>query len=375
MKSMTFNPIAAATGLVLGVALLGGCDRPGTPNNPRVNSQHFEIRDNDVIVHAPGKPDATVNAAGDLSIAGKPVAVSPAQRVLVKRYYTEVQGIRSAAIATGKQGVAMAGRAINEVVGGLMAGDPDRIDGRVEAEAKKVEASAAQICVRLGAIRDVQDALAADLPAFAPYATVRAEQVISCNDDKVVNRSDDVSISAGSPEGMNAADIAAAAGATAPSGTDATVHDATVRRVEAAGGDVDTAVMGDGTALMRAAAEGDLARVDELIRLGANVNKATRGDGNALIVAAKHGHLDIVERLVTAGARIDAVVPGDETPLINAARAGHLAVVTYLVEHGADVNQGVFADYGRWRSPLNQTTDPGVRKYLQGKGARAGRDA
>ena len=78
---------------------------------------------------------------------------------------------------------------------------------------------------------------------------------------------------------------------------------------------------------------------------------------------------------MAAGADVDAVVPGDETALINAARSGHLDVVTYLVEHGADVNQGVFADDGRWRSPLNQATDAGVRKYLQGKGARAGRDA
>ena len=78
---------------------------------------------------------------------------------------------------------------------------------------------------------------------------------------------------------------------------------------------------------------------------------------------------------MAAGAEIDAVVPGDETALINAARGGHLDVVTYLVERGANVNQGVFADYGRWRSPLNQATDAAVRKYLQGKGARAGRDA
>ena len=345
---MTILRIATAT--LLSIALLAGCDSDRGPSSD--SFQHFEVNNDALVtVHSRTSSEATVNAAGDLTIDGKPVATTATQRQLLQRYFTQVQGIRGDAIAVGKQGVALAGKAINEVVGGLMAGDPDRINKRVEVEASKVESKAEQICIRLGAIRDVQEALATELAAFRPYATIRADQVDECGNNQRTVRS------ATLIEAVDERQIAE------------------VRRLVEGGADIDAAVRGDGTALIRAAAHGDLAVVDELIRLGADFNKATRGDGNPLIAAAKHGHADVVARLVTAGAGVNAVVAGDETPLINAARGGHLAVVTYLVEHGADVNQGVFADYGRWRSPLNQATDAGVRKYLQDKGARAGRDA
>src|SRR3546814_7311711 len=78
-------------------------------------------------------------------------------------------------------------------------------------------------------------------------------------------------------------------------------------------------------------------------------------------MAARAGNDDVVARLIEAGADPDAIVPDDETPLINAAREGHLQTVQYLVEHGADVNLGVTADFGEWRSPLNQASDEAVR--------------
>ena len=337
-----------ATATLISVALLAGCDRDGGPAH--ASFQHFEVNNDALVtVHSRTKADATVNAAGDLTIDGKAVSTNPAQRQLLQRYYTEVQGIRGDAIAVGRQGVSLAGKAIGEVVGGLMAGDPERIDKRVEAEAAKVEAKAAQICVRLGAIRTVQEALAADLAAFRPYTTIRPEQVSDCGDDQVTVRSTTL---------IEAVD---------------TRRVEEVRRVVQGGADIDAAVRGDGTALIRAAAHGDLAIVDELIRLGADVNRASRGDGNPLIAAANRGHADVVARLLAAGADANTVVAGDETPLINAARGGHLDVVTYLVEHGADVNKGVVADLGRWRSPLNQATDEQVRAYLSGKGAVADR--
>ena len=146
-----------------------------------------------------------------------------------------------------------------------------------------------------------------------------------------------------------------------------------IRRLVKQGADINATVFGDGTALIRAAAHGDLAIVNELIRLGADVNQAARGDGNPMIAAAKRGHADVVARLVAAGADVNGVVAGDETPLINAARGGHLDVVTFLVEHGADVNKGVVADFGRWRSPLNQAAGDPVRAYLTSKSAVADR--
>ncbi len=150
---------------------------------------------------------------------------------------------------------------------------------------------------------------------------------------------------------------------------------ASVRRLAAAGVDLDARVIGEGTALIQAVRARHPGTVDALLALGADPDRAALGEGNPLIVAARLGAQPIVERLVAAGADVDRVVTYDETPLINAARAGHLTTVDYLVAHGADVNLGVVADgwLGRWRSPLNQARDPAVRAYLIDRGAIAGR--
>ncbi len=136
---------------------------------------------------------------------------------------------------------------------------------------------------------------------------------------------------------------------------------------------VDATVWGDGTALISAAANGQLAAVDALLALGAQPDLASRGDGNPLIAAAARGRLPVVQRLVAAGADVNRHVPLDETPLINAARSGDVATVAFLVERGADVNLGVVADGGRWRSPYNQARNAQVREYLVRQGAVAGR--
>src|SRR3546814_8358347 len=139
------------------------------------------------------------------------------------------------------------------------------------------------------------------------------------------------------------------------------------------GADPDARVRGDGTALILASRQGKRAIVEALLEAGAGVDVASRGDGNPLIMAARAGHDDVVARLIEAGADPDAIVPDDETPLINAAREGHLQTVQYLVEPGADVNLGVTADFGEWRSPLNQASDEAVRSYLTRHGAQAER--
>lgn len=335
-------------------------------------------------------PKAEITPGGDLLIEGKPVPVDAAQRAQLLKYRGHVVAVAEAGMAIGVQGADLGMQAAGEAIKGIFSGDTDNIERRIEAEAEKIEVEAAKLCAQLPPMLATEQALAASLPAFKPYARMDEQDVNDCSQKKDPHAVRDTvrseirenirggirdtvrSVVRTEPAGADKAAEATAATLIAAVETQRIEE---VRRQVKAGADINARVRGDGTALIRAAAGGNLATVNELIRLGADVNKSSRGDGNPLIAAAKAGHLDIVKRLVAAGADIDPVVPGDETALINAARSGHLDVVTYLVEHGADVNQGVFADYGRWRSPLNQATDAGVRKYLQGKGARAGRDA
>jgi beta-lactamase regulating signal transducer with metallopeptidase domain len=129
-------------------------------------------------------------------------------------------------------------------------------------------------------------------------------------------------------------------------------------------------------ALIRAAADGDVSGIDELLRAGANVNctvakgefssplsgaaykgrlDAVRllldrgadpnlvGGGSPLINAAEAGHAEIVSLLLDRGANIDQIIPGHQNALIRASGKGRLEVVKLLVGRGADVNARVWA--------------------------------
>src|SRR5262249_55772695 len=129
-------------------------------------------------------------------------------------------------------------------------------------------------------------------------------------------------------------------------------------------------------ALIKAAAAGDVSRIDELLRAGANVNCTVMGEfgiplaGAAykgrldavrllldrgaepilwplirtpLIHAADSGNVEIGSLLLDRGANIYMIVPGAENALISATRKGRLEVVKLLVARGADVNDRVFA--------------------------------
>ncbi len=149
----------------------------------------------------------------------------------------------------------------------------------------------------------------------------------------------------------------------------------TVRRLAGNGVDLNARVDGEGTALIQAIWKHDLKMIDALLELGADPDRGLPGEGIPLLVAPGLGYHSIVERLVEAGADVN-LVDADyaETPLIVASREGHPSIVKYLVGRGANVNQGVMADWeGRWRSPLNQASDPAVRDYLISQGATAER--
>ncbi|MEX2466875.1 MAG: ankyrin repeat domain-containing protein [Gemmatimonadota bacterium] len=89
--------------------------------------------------------------------------------------------------------------------------------------------------------------------------------------------------------------------------------------------------------LADAAMQGDLARVEALIREGADLD-AAQGDGmTALHWAAEQGDVVMAQHLIEAGATVSlATRLGDYTPLHIAARGGDAEVVVALLEAGAD---------------------------------------
>ena len=146
--------------------------------------QHLSIADNgDVIAHARDGANARIDAAGDLEIQGKSVAVNPAQRKLLQSYHADALALRNVAVATGKAGVQTGLTALSAVASGLASGNPDSIDSKVDAKAGKVDALAATVCRDLAHLYADQREVTAAIPAFAPYATIDSHDASDCNSD------------------------------------------------------------------------------------------------------------------------------------------------------------------------------------------------
>lgn len=137
--------------------------------------------------------------------------------------------------------------------------------------------------------------------------------------------------------------------------------------------DINTAFIGDGTAILIASRSGRIKAVEWLLDRGADPNVPSPGDGNALIAAAGEGETGIMTMLLDRGARVEDVVPGDENALITAAAAGRAAAVRLLIDRGADVNSRVWADDREWRTPLSMArrgNHRDVERMLLDAGAR-----
>lgn len=173
---MKLRPLTCTTLLCL---LLAACGRDSGTTIAGDNGS-IRLRDGVAVIQVAGQPDASVTGDGTLSIAGKPVTLTADQRDLLKQYYVGVYKIRSEGIATGKAGAALAGQAVGSVMSGLAHGDTDQIGKDIQAQAGKVTAQAAAICAGLEQLRGAQDAVAAQIAAFRPYATLDEDKVGKC---------------------------------------------------------------------------------------------------------------------------------------------------------------------------------------------------
>lgn len=90
-----------------------------------------------------------------------------------------------------------------------------------------------------------------------------------------------------------------------------------------------------GEALMRAAADGDLATVHTLLAAGADLETRNCAGRTALMLAAQGGHMAVVHALWAAGADIDGRDGRNWSALMIAAHEGQLPVVQALARAGA----------------------------------------
>ena len=83
---------------------------------------------------------------------------------------------------------------------------------------------------------------------------------------------------------------------------------------------------------------GDTETVKKLLAAGANVNAKNKDGVTALSFASDRGHLDIVKILLGNNADVNARSNIGSTPLMNAAFMGHVQIVELLIANGADEN-------------------------------------
>ena len=140
----------------------------------------IHIHDGWVSIRGRNDTTARIKADGDLRIASKAVALTPAQRALTTQYVEQVKATLRDGIATGKAGAAMAASVIGTVFSGLARGDTRDIDRKANAQAAKIKGRVARICDDMQAIQATQNQLAAQLSAFAPYTVIDDQRVGEC---------------------------------------------------------------------------------------------------------------------------------------------------------------------------------------------------
>lgn len=127
-------------------------------------------------------PRAEITPDGELVIAGETIPATPGQRELLLDYRGHLIGLAQAGMEVGIQGADIAGSALGGIGEALFGGEQGRkaYEARIRAEAERVKQEALKLCTLLPPMLHSQQALAASLPAFAPYATMRQEDVDDC---------------------------------------------------------------------------------------------------------------------------------------------------------------------------------------------------
>lgn len=90
--------------------------------------------------------------------------------------------------------------------------------------------------------------------------------------------------------------------------------------------------------IFRAAEEGSIDEVEELLAEGEDVNSADAWGNTPLHLAAREGHAELVRRLLARGASTDMSNARGQTALHTACERGHNGVARMLVEGGANVD-------------------------------------
>ncbi|MDH5833799.1 hypothetical protein [Luteimonas kalidii] len=144
----------------------------------------YDVRVNGRRVHrkTDDLPPASITPEGELRVSGNAVAMDDAARTLARDYRDAMLDVAEAGMDLGVRGADLGMKAAGDAIGSLLRGDTEQMEQRIEAEAAQLEVAAMQLCDLLPRLLATQEALAAAVPEFEPYARMDAGDIDDCRD-------------------------------------------------------------------------------------------------------------------------------------------------------------------------------------------------
>ena len=146
---------------------------------------HFGKDRRETAAKREAPPPGEITPQGSLLVAGKAVTIDAQQRRQLLAYRAQVVDLARMGIDAGEQAAMLAIDATDVslfrlIVGGLSGSLERRVDATVQ---QHIQPMVLRICRRLPRVFDSQQALAASLPQFRPYATLEHHDIDDCERD------------------------------------------------------------------------------------------------------------------------------------------------------------------------------------------------
>ncbi|MGH8396661.1 MAG: hypothetical protein ACRETA_00240 [Gammaproteobacteria bacterium] len=171
----------------LSVFVLSGCSR-GTPQagnnfNYLFNNGHhsIETKDGQVIITNDEGHQAVITQDGTLAIENKSIAVVPKVKDNLAQYVETTQQMEKEGLTIAKHAGGFAAGIVGDVFSGLFNGKSEKdIEQKANQSAAEFKKTVLPICISAQKLEHLQDAIAADVPAFKQYAVIQDKDVTDC---------------------------------------------------------------------------------------------------------------------------------------------------------------------------------------------------
>lgn len=129
--------------------------------------------DGDIVFKRDGTEIVRITTAPELVVNDRTIALDAAGQADLVAYRDAYLELIDEAKAIGVAGAKLGGKAAYAVVVGLLTGTADEVEAKIEAEAKKLEEQAENLCVVVERMHTHHRSLAARVPEFAEALPVR----------------------------------------------------------------------------------------------------------------------------------------------------------------------------------------------------------